>query len=117
MARVSTHVLDTSLGRPAAGVLVELAFLVGGERRLLATAVTNVDGRTDVPLLTADRLEPGVYELTFRAEEYLRRSGAAVSTPPFLGDIVVRVGIAEPTGQYHVPLLLSPHGYSVYRGS
>jgi 5-hydroxyisourate hydrolase len=117
MARFSTHVLDMALGKPAAGVLVELAVLVGGERRLLATSVTNADGRTDPPLLSGDRLEPGVYELTFRAEEYLRHSGAVVSRPPFLGDIIVRVGIAEPTGHYHVPLLLSPYGYSVYRGS
>ncbi len=117
MARFSTHVLDTSLGKPAAGVLVEIALLVDGERRLLATSVTNAEGRTDSPLLLGDRLAPGVYELTFHAEEYLRRSGAAVSTPPFLGDVIVRVGIAEPTGNYHVPLLLSPYGYSVYRGA
>src|SRR5262247_3973650 len=106
MARVSTHVLDTSLGKPAAGIVVELASIVGGERRLIATAVTNADGRTDAPLFSGGHLDAGVYELTFRAEEYLRRSGAPVSAPPFLGDIIVRVGIAEPTGHYHVPLLL-----------
>ena len=117
MARFSTHVLDTSLGKPAAGVSIELAFLAGGERRLVATSVTNAAGRTDSPLWSGDRLDIGVYELTFRAGEYFRRSGAVVSTPPFLGDIIVRVGVAEPTGHYHVPLLLSPYGYSVYRGS
>jgi 5-hydroxyisourate hydrolase len=117
MARLSTHVLDTSRGAPAAGIAVELHVLDGDQRRLLATAVTNVDGRTDAPLVTGDRLEAGVYEITFRVREYLAGSGAVLTDPPFLGDIVVRVGIAEPTGHYHVPLLLSPYGYSVYRGS
>jgi 5-hydroxyisourate hydrolase len=110
-------VLDTSRGMPAAGIPVELHFLEAGQRRLLATSVTNVDGRTDVPLLSSERLIVGVYELTFRTRDYLARSGAALTDPPFLDDIVVRVGIAEPTGHYHVPLLLSPYGYSVYRGS
>ena len=86
-------------------------------RTFSTTEVTNADGRTDGPLLSGDRLEVGVYELTFHAGEYLARLGVALTDPPFLGDIVVRVGIAEPTGQYHVPLLLSPYGYSVYRGS
>lgn len=117
MARLSTHVLDTSRGMPAAGIHVELHFLDGGQRRLLATSVTNADGRTDAPLLASDRLDVGIYELTFRTRDYLSRSGAALTDPPFLDDIVVRVGIAEPTGHYHVPLLLSPYGYSVYRGS
>ena len=117
MARLSTHVLDTSLGMPAAGVIVELCLLEDGERRLLMTTVTNGDGRTDAPLLSGDYLEVGVYELTFRVGDYLRRARAALSEPPFLGDIVVRVGIAESTGNYHIPLLLSPYGYSVYRGS
>jgi 5-hydroxyisourate hydrolase len=110
-------VLDTSRGKPAAGIPVELHFVDGGERRLLATAITNADGRTDAPLLTAERLDVGVYELTFRTRDYLSRSGAVLTDPPFLDDIVVRVGIAEPAGHYHVPLLLSPYGYSVYRGS
>jgi 5-hydroxyisourate hydrolase len=117
MARFSTHVLDTSLGKPAAGIVVELTLVAGSERQLIAVSVTNADGRTDAPLFSGDRLEAGVYELTFRAGEYLRRSGVAVSAPPFLGDIVVRVGVSESTGHYHVPLLLSPYGYTVYRGS
>ncbi len=117
MAHLSTHVLDTSLGIPAAGIIVDLYVLNAGERRLLATSVTNDAGRTDAPLLSADRLELGVYELIFRAGDYLRRARAPVSDPPFLGDIVVRVGIADATGRYHIPLLLSPYGYSVYRGS
>ena len=117
MAHLSTHVLDTSRGAPAAGIPVELHFVEDSRRRLLATSVTNTDGRTDAPLLSGDRLEVGVYELTFRAGDYLSRSGAALTNPPFLADIVIRVGVAEPTGHYHVPLLLSPYGYSVYRGS
>ena len=117
MASLSTHVLDTSRGMPASGIPVELHVIEKGGRRLVASSVTNADGRTDPPLLSADRLEVGVYELTFRAGGYLSTSGAAVSDPPFLGDIVVRVGLADPIGRYHVPLLLSPYGYSVYRGS
>jgi 5-hydroxyisourate hydrolase len=117
MARLSTHVLDTSRGTPAAGIPVELHFLAAGRRRLLASSVTNADGRTDAPLLSVERLEVGVYELTFRTRDYLSRSGAVLTEPPFLDDIVVRVGIADPNGSYHVPLLLSPYGYSVYRGS
>ena len=114
MARLSTHVLDTSRGVPAAGIPVELHLVANGQRRLLATTVTNADGRT---LLPAERLEVGTYELTFRARDYLSRTGAALTEPPFLDDIVVRIGIADPTGSYHVPLLLSAYGYSVYRGS
>ena len=117
MARLSTHVLDTARGIPAAGIPVELHFVADGQRRLLATSVTNPDGRTEAPLLAVDRLEVGVYELTFRTHDYFSRSGAALTEPPFLNEIVVRFGIAEPTGHYHVPLLLSPYGYSVYRGS
>jgi len=117
MARLSTHVLDTARGMPAAGISIELHFLDGGQRRLLAASVTNADGRTDAPLLAGERLDVGVYELTFRTRDYFSRSGAVLTDPPFLDDIVVRVGIAEPTGHYHVPLLLSPYGYSVYRGS
>jgi len=102
---------------PASGIPVALHVIEGERRRLVASSVTNADGRTDQPLLSADRLEVGVYELTFHAGVYLSASSTAASDPPFLGDIVVRVGIADPLGRYHVPLLLSPYGYSVYRGS
>jgi 5-hydroxyisourate hydrolase len=117
MARVSTHVLDTMLGKPAAGVVVELHAVEAGERRLVKSTVTNADGRTDAPLLAGDRIQTGVYELTFRAADYFRRAGVTLPDPPFLGEVVVRVGIADPAGNYHVPLLLSPHGYVTYRGS
>jgi 5-hydroxyisourate hydrolase len=117
MARLSTHVLDTSRGTPVGGLPIELHLLGATGRQLVVTTVTNADGRTDAPLLSGDRLEVGIYEITFRAAEYFRRMGAPVSDPPFLGDVVVRIGLADPAAQYHVPLLLSPYGYSTYRGS
>jgi len=117
MPRLSTHVLDTNVGKPAAGITVDLHRLTTDGRTLVATAITNADGRTDAPLLQSDRLDVGTYELTFRVGPYLRRVSPALPDPLFLDDVVVRVGIAEPGGNYHVPLLLSPHGYSVYRGS
>jgi 5-hydroxyisourate hydrolase len=117
MARLSTHVLDTAHGCPAGGMRVELHRLIDGERRLVTDITTNADGRTDAPLLSGDRVEPGVYELTFHAGDYFRRGGTVLADPPFLDAVVVRVGIADPRGQYHVPLLLSPYGYSTYRGT
>jgi 5-hydroxyisourate hydrolase len=117
MARLSTHVLDTSRGVPAAGVRVELHVLHGEARRRVAAATTNADGRTEAPLMSGERLETGVYELTFHAGEYFRRAAGALPEPPFLDQIVIRIGIAEPAGNYHVPLLVAPYGYSTYRGS
>ena len=114
---LTTHVLDVSKGKPASGVAIELHALRDGQRVAVATAVTNADGRTDGPLAAADRLQAGTYELTFHVADYFRRTGVALDTPPFLGDIVIRVGIADPQTHYHVPLLVSPYGYSTYRGS
>src|SRR5918995_6735668 len=116
MARLSTHVLDVSRGIAAAGVTIELHMLERGSRRPITQATTNADGRTDVPLLTGERLEPGVYELTFHAGDYYRRGGVVLADPPFLDSVVVRFGIADATANYHVPLLISPYGYSTYRG-
>jgi len=113
MARLSTHVLDTSRGKPAQGVAIDLRFC----GKLVKTAVTNMDGRTDQPLVSADRLETGVYELTFHAGDYFRSAGIQLADPPFLDDVVIRFGVSDPAGNYHVPLLLSPYGYSTYRGS
>ncbi len=113
MARISTHVLDTSLGKPAQGVAIDLHFAA----KLVKSAVTNMDGRTDQPLVSHDRLETGVYELTFHAGDYFRATGVALTIPPFLDQVVVRFGVDDPSGNYHVPLLLSPYGYSTYRGS
>jgi 5-hydroxyisourate hydrolase len=113
MARISTHVLDTSRGEPARGLAIDLHFC----GKLLKSAITNIDGRTDEPLLAGDRIEPGVYELTFQAGDYFRHAGVELSDPPFLDDVIIRFGVADPAGNYHVPLLLSPYGYSTYRGS
>ena len=117
MARVSTHVLDTARGIPARGIAVSLHRLHGDERFAVATAVTNADGRTDAPLLAGDTIATGIYELTFHAAAYLAQAGEILTSPPFLGDIVVRFGVADEAASYHVPLLLSPYGYSTYRGS
>jgi 5-hydroxyisourate hydrolase len=117
MARLSTHVLDTSRGMPAAGINVELHLVGDGGRRPVTTSVTNADGRTDTPLLSGDRIVPGLYELTFHAGDYFKRVGVPLTEPPFLDIIVIRFGIADREGDYHVPLLLSPYGYSTYRGS
>jgi 5-hydroxyisourate hydrolase len=118
MARISTHVLDTARGKPAQGVAIDLHFIdlhFGG--KFVKSAVTNVDGRTDEPLVAADRLETGIYELTFHAGDYFRATGVELADPPFLDVVVVRFGVADANGTYHVPLLLSPYGYSTYRGS
>ena len=117
MARLSTHVLDTSRGKPAQDMMVDLHICSNGERRHVNTWRTSSDGRTREPLLSADRLETGIYELTFHAGDYFRTAGIQLPNPPFLDDIVIRFGIADPAGNYHVPLLLSPYGYSTYRGS
>ena len=117
MGRISTHVLDLAAGKPAAGVRVELYRTEGASRVPRATAVTNADGRTDQPLLAGDSVEAGVYELVFAAGEYLRSSGMPLSDPPFLDEVTIRFGVADASGNYHVPLLLSPFGYSTYRGS
>ena len=117
MARLSTHVLDSSRGVPAEGVAIDLYRLQDETRLHIKRATTNSEGRTDQPLLSGERLESGIYELTFLAGDYFRKCGVALSTPPFLDEIVIRFGLADPHGSYHVPLLLAPYGYSTYRGS
>jgi hydroxyisourate hydrolase len=118
MAGLSTHVLDTVRGGPAAGVTIEL-FEVGadGARTLLKTAVTNADGRTDAPLLAANEARVARFELVFRIGAYFRAAGVATAEPPFLDVIPIRFAIADPKAHYHVPLLASPWSYSTYRGS
>lgn len=113
MARISTHVLDTNKGIPAAGVAVELYF----DGKLVGAGRTNPDGRTGAPLISSERLETGRYELLFHAGDYLKASGALLTDPAFLDDITIRFGVADSAGDYHVPLLLAAHGYSTYRGS
>ena len=117
MARLSTHVLDTAHGVPAAGIRIDLHRVEAESRTHVTTATTNADGRTNEPLLTGDTLRTGVYELTFHAGRYFRERGLALEQPAFLDEVVIRFGIASATGAYHVPLLLSPYGYSTYRGS
>ena len=117
MGRLTTHVLDTSAGRPAGGVRVELYRLDGAGREQLAEATTNDDGRCDQPLLEGDGFRIGEYELLFHVGAYFQAVGAALPEPRFLDRIPIRFGIAEAGGNYHVPLLISPFGYSTYRGS
>ena len=114
MGRLTTHVLDTASGQPAAGVRVVLRR--EGDAAVLAEATTNADGRLDQPLLQGGALKPGRYELTFHIGEYFRRQGVKIADPAFLDIIPLRFGIAE-DAHYHVPLLVSPYGYSTYRGS
>jgi 5-hydroxyisourate hydrolase len=117
MARLSTHVLDVAQGKPAPGVVVELHILRDRTRHHLKTTATNADGRTSEPLLSADFMEVGTYELTFHAGDFFRAQGVVLADPPFLDQVVIRFGIADAAGHYHVPLLLSPYSYSTYRGS
>ncbi|RXT56895.1 hydroxyisourate hydrolase [Bosea sp. Tri-44] len=117
MGRLSTHVLDTVRGKPAAGVAIALdALLPDGSRERVVDTVTNVDGRTDAPLLTGT-LPVGSYELTFAIGDYFRHLGTKLPEPAFLDLVPIRFAIAEPQGHYHVPLLASPWSYSTYRGS
>jgi 2-oxo-4-hydroxy-4-carboxy-5-ureidoimidazoline decarboxylase len=115
--RLSTHVLDTHAGRPATGILVELAELGEGERRMVARAVTNADGRTDRPLIEAKPLPIGNYELSFHVGAYFAARAVRLPDPPFLDVIPIRFAIAEAEGHYHVPLLVTPWSYATYRGS
>jgi 5-hydroxyisourate hydrolase len=117
--RLTTHVLDTAQGQPAAGLEIALWALDAdrASRRLLRSVRTDADGRTDGPLLEGDALAAGVYELVFAVGAYFAAQGLATDTPPFLGEVVVRFGIADPQAHYHVPLLTSPWSYSTYRGS
>ena len=110
---LTTHVLDTARGRPAAGMPLELFRIAGEDRRLLKTTTTNADGRTDEPLLAGEDFTVGVYEIVFHAGGYFGEGGE----PPFLGRVPVRFGVSDPQAHYHVPLLASPWSYSTYRGS
>ena len=115
--RLTTHVLDTARGVPAAGVAITLYRISGQSHRKVMEAVTNADGRVDAPLLAGDALTAGTYELVFGAGDYLRRTGQAGAEVLFLDEIPIRFGVAEPGAHYHVPLLISPFAYSTYRGS
>ena len=119
--RLTTHVLDTARGQPAAGVTIEL-FRLHGEgaeerRERLARTVTNADGRTDRPPLQGVDLRAGRYELVFLIGDYFRRTTPDLPDPPFIDRVPIRFGVADPTAHYHVPLLASPWGFTTYRGS
>ncbi len=118
IGRLSTHVLDTHGGTPAAGIAVELRELCAlGPSRLIARARTNADGRTDQPLIGGRPLPIGRYELTFHPAAYFAARGVPRNDPPFLDDIPIRFAIDAPEGHFHVPLLVTPWSYSTYRGS
>lgn len=117
MAKLSTHVLDTAAGIPAAGMGFRLDRIAPGERTVLKSGITNADGRNDGLLLTAEEMQAGTYELHFDVAAYFGLQGVKQSEPPFLDVVTLRFGIADPAGNYHVPLLVSPWSYSTYRGS
>lgn len=114
---LTTHVLDTARGVPAAGIKIALYRVSGNSHRKIAEAVTNDDGRTDAPILPEGKFKAGYYELIFFTGDYLRESGQATADPLFLDQIPIRFGVSDNSAHYHVPLLLSPYGYSTYRGS
>ncbi|MFZ1680546.1 MAG: hydroxyisourate hydrolase [Rhizobiaceae bacterium] len=113
--RLTTHVLDTATGKPASGLRIDFHDLNDG-RTLVKTVHTNEDGRCDSPILAGDDFRTGRFELVFHVGAYLRAGGAAVPEPAFLDEVPIRFGMSE-HAHYHVPLLVSPYGYSTYRGS
>lgn len=116
---LTTHVLDTARGCPAQGIDIVLYRLGAGTRVQIGKAQTNADGRTDAPILPQGAFQAGQYELLFHCGPYLRAHGliGAEGGPDFLDQVPIRFGIADPSAHYHVPLLLSPYGYTTYRGS
>ena len=114
--RLTTHVLDTASGKPAAGLRIALYRVSGNAHRKIKEAVTNADGRCDAPLLPGKEFQTGTYELVFFAGDYLRAGNGDLPDPLFLDQVPIRFGMAEES-HYHVPLLISPYGFSTYRGS
>lgn len=117
MAKLSTHVLDTAAGIPAAGMAFRLDLITADGPVDLKSGYTNDDGRNDGPLLSAEEMRVGRYELHFWVADYFCERGVPQDEPPFLDVVTLRFGIADPAGSYHVPLLVSPWSYSTYRGS
>ena len=114
---LTTHVLDTARGCPAEGITILLYRVSGNSHKKIAETVTNADGRTDSPILPEATFRTGTYELIFQCGDYLRRTGQAGDDPLFLDQVPIRFGMSDADAHYHVPLLLSPYGYSTYRGS
>ncbi|KAB8138214.1 hydroxyisourate hydrolase [Gracilibacillus oryzae] len=117
MAGLTTHVLDLASGVPGANISIDLYRLEEGERTWLKTAVTNQDGRIDQPFLETEAVKTGIYEFMFHIGDYYRAKGEVQHDPYFLEEVPVRFGIHIPYSSYHVPLLITPWGYQVYRGS
>jgi len=117
MGKLTTHVLDTSTGKPASAMCIDFAVVEAGGPRLLSSVETNADGRTDAPLISGGPLRTGTYELQFAVGDYFRHAGVKTADPPFLDIVPLRFSIAEPEGHYHVPLVVSPWNFSTYRGS
>ena len=117
MGRLTTHVLDTARGKPAAGVKITLFRVTGMRHQKLVEAMTNADGRTDAPMLEGAGFSVGQYELIFSVGDYLRTSGQTSGEVLFLDEVPIRFGVPDAGQHYHVPLLISAFGYSTYRGS
>jgi 5-hydroxyisourate hydrolase len=114
---LTTHVLDTARGQPAAGLKIMLYRVTGNSHKKIAEVTTNADGRADAPVLAGKAFTVGGYELVFCAGDYFRATGQARDEVLFLDQIPIRFGVTNAAAHYHVPLLLSPYGYSTYRGS
>ena len=117
MGRLTTHVLDTANGCPGEGIHIKLFRLGKAGAMLIAEGRTNAEGRVDGPLLSGEQFETGDYLLEFAAGAYFRARGTELADPAFLDIVPVRFGVADADAHYHVPLLISPYGYSTYRGS
>jgi 5-hydroxyisourate hydrolase len=117
MGKLSTHVLDTTQGKPGAGVAIALYAVDGAARTLLKEALTNADGRCDAPLLEGESLQVGQYELVFAAGDYFAAQGVALPSPRFVDRVTIAFGVADASQNYHVPLVVTPWSYSTYRGS
>ena len=117
MSKLSTHVLDISIGKPAAGVKIELSIQESGGFRLIKSLVTNKDGRTDELLLDADTIQSGDYEILFHIGDYFADTNSTLSDKPFLNRIPIRFTIDDANQNFHVPLVVTPWSYSTYKGS
>ena len=117
IGKLTTHVLDTAHGCPAAGMRLTLSRVDAGSSAALKSVVLNADGRADAPLLEGGALTTGHYRLVFETAAYFRARGATLADPPFLDHVPIEFAIADASANYHVPLLVSPWSYSTYRGS
>ena len=117
MGRLSTHVLDSSNGQPAAGMRIDFLERIGDQYQLIKTLHTNTDGRTDQPVMAAEVMRSGEFELLFYVADYYRARGATLNNPPFIDRVPIRFGIHDRNTHFHVPLLCTPWSYTTYRGS